>query len=222
MLNLLNKKNPDLQILDIFDPSFSKFGRILNFDNYREAATYIESFTEIPINDNSYVADDVNFKSFLTETSPFSNLFGGIELQYGYVNGHNSYLNALEYHKTSEINIAASPMVIMVGHASNIKDNQFSTKDLSIFFVPKYTAFELYPLTLHFSPCEVSKKGFKCGVILPKGTNVNFETAKYIDSLEDKLLFKTNKWLIAHKDNEKLNNTSAHIGIIGPNYKIKY
>jgi hypothetical protein len=222
MLEILREKNPQLNILDIFDPAFSKYGRVLKFDHFTESAKYLEKNTAIPERANNYVANDSNLRNYLNDTSPFHNLFGGLELQYGYVNGHNQHLNALEYHKTSEVNIAVTPLVLLLGLASEISDNKFDTKHLSSFYLPRYTAIELFPRTLHFSPCKVEEKGFICGVILPKGTNINFEEVKTIYTKEDKLLFKTNKWLIGHKDNINLNNTKAHIGIIGPNYKIEY
>ena len=44
-----------------------------------------------------------------------SKSFGEMEIQIGYCNGHNSMLNALEYHKSSEINVAATDAVLLLG-----------------------------------------------------------------------------------------------------------
>ena len=36
-------------------------------------------------------------------------------IQIGYCNGNNNKLNGLEYHRDSEINIAVTDMVLMIG-----------------------------------------------------------------------------------------------------------
>lgn len=76
---------------------------------------------------------------------------------------------------------------------------------------------EVYATSLHFCPCQVSDEGFGCVVALPKGTNVPLEEAA-----EDPLLFRKNKWIIAHAENEGLIQRGVIPGIIGPDYKIEY
>jgi hypothetical protein len=222
MLEKLKKLNPDLTILSIYDPAFSKFGRIHNINKFKEAINYLENSTEVPKTNNLYVPDDSLFKKALTNTDIYTEIFGGIELQYGYVNGNNSYLNALEYHKTSEINIAVTPMVLMLGHVDDIKTRFFDTIHLSTFYLPKYTAIELYSKTLHFSPCKVQDTGFICGVILPEGTNVEFVKSVNYDQEENYYLLKTNKWLLAHEEFTPMVKAGAHIGLKGKNHKINY
>ena len=39
---------------------------------------------------------------------------------------------------------------------------------------------------------------------------------------EEKLLFRKNKWIIAHVENETLINRGVIAGITGTNYEIKY
>ena len=76
---------------------------------------------------------------------------------------------------------------------------------------------EIYATSLHFCPCEVSKNGFGCVVGLPTGTNTDLTVKK-----EDPMLFRKNKWIIAHVDNEALKNKGVVAGITGLNYEIKY
>ena len=38
----------------------------------------------------------------------------------------------------------------------------------------------------------------------------------------DDLLFKTNKWIVCHKDFERFLKMGAHEGLVGQNYKINY
>ncbi len=50
-----------------------------------------------------------------------------------------------------------------------------------------------------YAPCSAVEGGFRCVIILPKGTNeeLPFETA---EDGENRLMTAVNKWLIAHED----------------------
>lgn len=222
MLEHLKQKNPNLKILSIHDDAFRRYGKILNSHLFLDMFDYLENHTVIPETENNYVAHDPNFLKFINQSDAISNLFGNIDVQYGYVNGNNSKLNALEYHKSSEVNLALTPLVLMLARVGDITNHQISSDQIEIFYVPKRCVIEIYPQTLHFSPCKVSDEGFKCGVILPYGTNMEFISNKQIVHDEDYLLFKTNKWILVHQDHQKFISLGAHAGLIGTNIEIKY
>jgi len=221
MIDILNKKNPNINIQKYTSKAFRKYCKVLSSDLFDEAFVYLNTL-DIPEEGNRYVAHDELFESSLCDVSPYNDVYGNMPIQFGYVNGQNLHLNALEYHKSSEINIAVSPMILFLGHSNDIHDNTIDSGVLEAFFIPKNTVFEIKPGVLHFSPCKVEEKGFRCGVILPKHTNVEFINAKNKGSLEDKLLFKTNKWLLSHADNKTLIDKGAYPGITGLNYKITF
>ncbi len=217
----LKNKNPNLKLFHVQDPLFSSFGKVLNFSYFEEAKSYLEQQTSIPSKDNVYVAHDDSFLQTLTDLSIYKDLFGDIALEYGYVNGQNQKLNALEFHKSSEINIAVTPLILLLGHTNDIINGQYNSNNVIAFYVPEKTAIEIYPKTLHFSPCKVLDSGFKCGVILPYETNMNFVKPNHLDD-ESRYLFKTNKWLLAHPEHQKMISLGAYIGITGINIEIKY
>ncbi|ONI39210.1 DUF4867 domain-containing protein, partial [Candidatus Epulonipiscium fishelsonii] len=148
--------------------------------------------------------------------------YGGMDIEIGYCNGKNSTYNGFEYHKGSEINIAITDMLLVLGHTWDMEDNTYKVEDAEVFFVPKGTAIELYQTTLHLSPCKVSDDGFKAIVILPRGTNNTEFKKDEIISTEDKILLFQNKWVIAHKDREPLVKAGAFIGLVGENKELKY
>lgn len=224
MNNILRKLNElnDIEIMTITDESFKAFGRILDSSYFQDAITYLENETDVPENGNNYVAHDPLLQQNILSKDIYTDVFGGINLQFGFVNGHNHLLNSLEYHKSSEINIAASSFVIMVGHYKDVKKLEYSTNNVRAYYIPKGTVIELYPFTLHFSPCEVFESGFKCGVILPYQTNVDFVSASILNDDEDQLLFKTNKWILSHKDHLKFIDLGVKGRLVGTNYEIKY
>ena len=62
-------------------------------------------------------------------------------------------LNALEYHRSSEANVAATDVILLLGQQSDITDDfKYDTAQLEAFFVPAGTAVELYATTLHYTP----------------------------------------------------------------------
>lgn len=41
--------------------------------------------------------------------------YGGLEIQIGYCNGNNKKLNAVEYHRFSELDIAVDDLILLLG-----------------------------------------------------------------------------------------------------------
>ena len=80
-------------------------------------------------------------------------------------------MNALEYHRSSEIDIAVTDLILLLGCQQDIKEDTYDTALVEAFFVPAGTAVELYATTLHYAPCNAKAGGFRCVVVLPKGTN---------------------------------------------------
>ena len=88
--------------------------------------------------------------------------YGKLPIQVGYCNGHNSLLNALEYHRCGEVNVAVTDLIVLVGSLVDVADDfTYDTAKVEAFFVPAGTAFEMYETTLHYAPCGVDGKGFK-------------------------------------------------------------
>lgn len=44
-------------------------------------------------------------------------VYGELPIQIGYCNGHNSKLNALEYHRSSEVNVAVTDIILFLGQS---------------------------------------------------------------------------------------------------------
>ena len=146
--------------------------------------------------------------------------YGELPIQIGYCNGVNYKLNAVEYHRSSEINVAATDAVLILGMQQDITDEYtYETAKMEAFLVPAGTAVEVYATTLHYAPCSAGadNQQFKVGIVLPKGTNYPLEGdhAGY----EDALITATNKWLIGHAEGGL--PEGAHIGLIGKNLDIR-
>lgn len=74
--------------------------------------------------------------------------FGGTPIQIGFVGGNNKVLNCLEYHKSSEFNIAADDVVLVLGKQDKICNGSFDTSSCRAFCVPAGVGVELFATTL--------------------------------------------------------------------------
>ena len=221
MINHLNKVN-DVTVYSVFDDAFKPYGRVVKGYDFTELCTYMEEHTAIPESGNVYFPSIAEMEAFPVFDTVRDMLYGGMPVQFGYCNGRNTTYNGFEYHKGSEINIAVTDFMLVLGHTWEIEDNQYFVGKEKVFFVPQGTAIEMYQTTLHLSPCRVTDAGFKDIVILPRGTNTPLDAKENTTDPESALLLQKNKWVLAHKDREPLVKQGAHIGLIGENKELKY
>lgn len=214
MLNILNEKNKNIEIFSVFDDKFRSFGKVLEIDTneFTNAAKKLE----IPENVKYFPAMS-EFEGLKAAKKIKNDIFGEMPTQIGCCYGHSSFLNATEWHTSSEINIAVTSFVLILGHLWDIENNCIDSSKFTAFYVPQGTAIECYATTLHYCPCQVADSGFICIVALPKGTNTALET-----ELDDKRISAKNKWIICHKDNVPAIKRGVTPGITGVNYKILY
>lgn len=205
-----------MKILSVTDSAFRKYGRVVKGIDFSELVQKLNDSTPLP-EGVVYEPSIAEFEALPVAAEVQDKLYGELDIQIGYCNGHNAMLNALEYHRSSEINVAATDAVLMLGWQQDITDDfTYDTDKVEAFLVPAGTAVEVYATTLHYAPCNPDNKGFKVGVILPKGTN--YPLAKEHKDLEDALITATNKWLIGHAEGGL--DAGAHIGLIGKNLNI--
>ena len=216
MLEKLKKLNPEIELYDVSGKEFATFGRIITS---LDATEIIETAKKIanPDTGSSYLPTCEDFEILDIANKIENECFGTLPTQIGYCWGHNNFLNATEWHTSSEINIAITPLVLILGHIWDIKDGKIDSSKFKAFFLPAGTAVEVYATSLHFCPCEVSEEGFGCVVGLPQDTNTDLTIEE-----KDPLLFRKNKWIICHKDNDALIEKGVVAGITGANYEIKY
>ena len=187
-----------MKIQKVTDPAFGRYGQVLEGYDF---TGLIKEMKHTPVPEDVIYVPSVEELEALDVMKDLQNKgYGGLPVQIGYCNGHNKKLNAVEYHRNSEINVAVTDLVLLIGHQQDIEpDHTYDTSKIEAFLVPAGTGIEVYATTLHYAPCHVNEGGFQCVVILPKGTNTDltFQTEK---TGEDSLMTAKNKWLIAHED----------------------
>lgn len=216
MLDKLKKLNPNIPLFDVGSAEFATFGRIIkNLDSTEiiDAAKTIPN----PESNSSYLPSVEGFEHLKIASQIEKEFFGSLPTQIGYCWGYNNFLNATEWHTSSEINIAVTPLVLILGHVWDIVDGKIDSSKFKAFYLPQGSVVEVYATSLHFCPCQVSDDGFGCVVGLPAGTNTPLTVLA-----DDKLLFRRNKWIMAHKENQALIQRGVVPGIYGENYQINY
>ena len=207
-----------MEIICATDSRFRRYGRILKDYDCTELLQAMEKV--IPPADCTYVPSDPELEQLpifreLTET-----FYGFMPIQMGYCCGHGQTLNALEYHKASEWNLACTDLILLLGAQQDVDPESYTyqTDKVEAFLVQAGTAFETYGTTLHYAPCGVAGEAFKLVVVLPKGTNLPLRQEPN-RSGEGKLMTDVNKWLIAHPESG-LDPRKVHMGLIGENLTV--
>lgn len=203
-----------MKIQNVHDAAFRKYGKII--DTVDCTALIAEmAKTPAPENDVIYVPSVAELEALPVFADLRDRVYGGMPIQIGYCNGTNNKLNALEYHRDSEINVACTDLILLIGSEQDMEaDYTYDTAKVEAFLVPAGTMIEVYATTLHYAPCSVNGV-FRCVVVLPKGTNEAL-TAYPEKNGEDALLFAVNKWLVAHPESG-LEADGAIMGLKGEN-----
>jgi hypothetical protein len=221
MIKRLNEVN-DVKVFSVFDDEFKTFGRIHTGYDVSALVEYMKAQTSVPESGNVYVPSVAEMESTEICGVISKYIYGDMPIQIGYCNGRNSTYNGFEYHKCSELNIAVTDFMLVLGHIWQIEDNRFNVGDEKVFYVPEGTVLEMYQTTLHLSPCKVCDSGFMDIVVLAKGTNTPLAEKPDSPDGEERLLLQRNKWVISHKEREPLMKQGAYPGLIGENKELKY
>ncbi len=204
-----------MKLQSVFDEAFRPYGRVLEGD-WSALLDVLRDTTEKPCDHVVYEPSHAPLEQTPAFAALRDRIYGGMPIQIGYCNGTNTALGCVEYHRDSEVNIAADDMVFLVAQQQEIEHHTLDTACVRAFSAPAGTAVELYATTLHYAPCDGHRgAGFRVAIVLPRGTNTE-RPAFDAQSAEDRLLWARNKWLIAHADTAEAAQ-GAFVGLIGAN-----
>ena len=191
-----------MKILSVTDPSFQNYGQILTGYDVKELLDTLDKVTPLP-DGTDYVPEQPELMALPIAKELAVNAFGGMPIQIGWCNGHNTKLNCLEYHRDSELNVGTQDFILLLAKREDLVDGVLDSDKVVAYKCPAGVLVEVYATTLHYAPCSAAKgQGFKVIVVLPKGTNVGMPTIS-VKNDEDAILWATNKWLLAHADSSE-------------------
>lgn len=205
-----------MQVKSVFDNEFKKYGQVLFGYDFSELFSVLEDI-EIPNEGIEYKPSVKALENCTVFTDIQNRGFGGMKIQLGYCNGINNVLNCLEYHKSSEFNIAKDDIVLLLGLQYDITDGKYDTSLVEAFHIPAGVGVELFGTTLHYAPCGFnSGQRYQVVCALPKDTNLERPDIDRTEDIEAKMCFGSNKWLLAHRDSPEAQK-GAYIGLVGDN-----
>lgn len=184
-----------MKIVNVTDATFRKYGRIIEEVDFTEL---VEAMKNTPLPAGVvYEPSIAELEALPVMEEIQQKIYGEMPIQIGFCNGFNTKLNALEYHKSTEINVAATDAVLLLGLQQDIMpDYTYDTSLVEAFLLPRGCAVELYGTSLHYAPCSAGDEGFRVTIILPRGTN--YPLRYNHTEGEDGHLTAVNKWLFGH------------------------
>ena len=192
-----------MKLHSVTEPGFAQYGRVLQElqPEYRQELT--DALRRLPLTRQVvYTASEPSLEALPSVQWIGREIFGEIPVQAGWCNGYNRAMNAMEYHKASEVNFMSEDAILLLGRLQDVQPyEQYDTALAEAFLVPAGTAIEVYGTTLHYAPIHTGQDGFRTLVMLPRQTNTPLQE-KHESRGESRLLLAKNKWLIGHPDAE--------------------
>ncbi|MBN2655787.1 MAG: DUF4867 family protein [Spirochaetales bacterium] len=216
MLKDLIEVNKPLAIFPVDSPAMDRYGRIITGI---DCSDMINPSTEAAVPENpTYLRDLEELRRQESFDQISREVYGGkIALQAGICFGYNDRMNGMEYHEGSEVIVAITDCVLILGRCEDIHDDIWDSSLAECFYLPEGTVLELYSNTLHLAPCRTTDAPFCTVIILPEGTNRPLEGKSISDH---PTYFMENKWLICHSESPAVQR-GAYVGIRGDNIRIK-
>ncbi len=208
-----------MKLYSVFDPEFKPYGRVVTGleDAVREILTALAG-TPLP-EGVGYVPTDPILQELPAAVEVSEHLYGGMPVQLGWCNGHNTKLNCLEYHRDSEFNLGTEDFILLLAKQEEMENGVLDTAGVKAFRVPAGALVEVYATTLHYAPCHCDPdRGFRVLVALPWLTNTDRPVMEN-KTAEDAILTARNKWLLAHPESEEA-KSGAKVGLSGENIDI--
>ena len=185
-----------MEIHSVFDSQFREYGQVISGYDTAELMRVLMEATPLPEN-VMYVPQQPQLQELAITEELRDRFFGGMPVQMGWCNGHNTKLNCLEYHRSSEVNLGTEDFILLLGRQGEIgEDGLFDTALTKAFLVPAGVL-----------------------VALPQGTNT--EKPDFVpQNREDTLMTARNKWLLAHPESTEAAG-GAVVGLKGLNIDIQ-
>lgn len=222
-----------MQIHSIYDDEFKTYGRVLDRVPAELTDPVVQAMREqisLP-EDTAYGPSEPALEALPVAPKLGMLLFGGIPYQLGCVRGHNTVLNCLEYHRSSEFNLGTDDFILLLAHEWDIDvdadgKRTLDTAKVQAFRAPAGVLIEVYGTSLHYTPCHAdAASGFKVLVALPKGTNEHFDAdskaalSEVVDFADAATLWSANKYQLVHAEAPKAAQ-GAYVALVGENWDL--
>ena len=98
-----------MEILKVTDAEFKTYGKVLEGYDMTDLLKAMEH-APLPLDEVIYEPSIEELEGLKIADEMKERAYGGLEIQIGYCNGNNKKLNAVEYHRSSELDIAVDDL----------------------------------------------------------------------------------------------------------------
>ncbi len=138
MLEHLKRVNPNVPFYSVEDQAFAPYGRIVESVDMTELISTAKNI-EMPKDGSAYLPSVEAFEALTVAAKIRDVFYGELSTQVGYCYGHSNFLNGLEWHACNEINVAVTPMVLILGLVTELENGKTDVSKLKAFYVPEGT-----------------------------------------------------------------------------------
>lgn len=201
-----------MKIQNVSDAAFKKYGKVITG---LDCSDIIAAMAETPCPENVvYVPGAESLESCASAKDIAYTLYGGMPVQIGYCNGNNHKLNGLEYHRDSEVNIAVTDLILLIGSEQDIENGKYDTSKVGS--VPRcppapFTRFTPPRCTTRRAMQTTAASSASSRCRRARTTDIEKRAPK---TEEDKMLFARNKWLLMHPEAAE---EGQYVGLVGEN-----
>lgn len=186
-----------MQILSVHDAAFAPYGRILAGYPLKGLMDVIAS---LPVGGQTARLGREERLHAAPGAEKCGDMFlGGMPFQLGYCTGHNTRLDAMAFHRSSELLCGASDFILLLALPGEIENGVLDTRRVRAFRVPAGEAVELYAGVLHALPCQAGGEGFRVLTLQPYATGSAYRTTDEANMI-DRTLWARNTYLLAHRE----------------------
>ena len=124
-------------------------------------AEILEELKKTPVPEGvGYVPEEEAMQELPAATEVSEYLYGGMPVQMGWCNGHNTKLNCLEYHRDSEFNLGTSDFILLLAKQDEIENGVLDTAKVKTIItdceeIIVAAAKDFFPGAVHIIPVEL-------------------------------------------------------------------
>ena len=111
-----------MKILSVYDKEFARYGHVITGYDVRELLETLDRISPLPEVGTEYVPGNPVLEALPVAKQFAVNEYGGMPIQLGWCNGHNTKMNCLEYHRDSEVNLGTKDFILLL---AKIDDEPF-------------------------------------------------------------------------------------------------
>lgn len=125
-----------MKIYSVSDPEFKAYGQIVDGmeDTVKEILNVLKDAPQGPGVD--YVPEYAPLQELPACVEISEHCYGGMPVQLGWCNGHNTKINCLEYHRDSEFNLGTEDFILLLAKQDEIENGVLDTAKVKDFKVP--------------------------------------------------------------------------------------